>query len=335
MQHVDCLIIGGGLAGTTLAWSLRWHGLSVMLVDRGEPSTASRIAAGLVTPLTGKRLAVSERFAEFWPVAKRFYERVQGETEASFLRSKPALRLLCGEEERAVWHQRREEPDVAEFAREATPHELGPWRGNYRGVSLSSARLDVAKYLSVSQQVFAAEDSFQQGELTLENLSPANGGYHWQAGEVTASTVALCRGPAESERGAIALEPAKGEILTIRCDDDLPHCVIHAAGIWVAPCGEKLYRIGATFDRDRIDNRPTLAGRDWLLDRLGQFLPGPVEVINHQAAVRPIAAGRRPVARRLADQPKVAVLNGLGAKGVLWAPSLAENLAQELVSMTR
>ncbi len=37
------LIIGQGLAGTALAWHLRWRGFRVLVLDRGNAITSSRI----------------------------------------------------------------------------------------------------------------------------------------------------------------------------------------------------------------------------------------------------------------------------------------------------
>lgn len=331
MQHVDCLIIGGGIAGTTLAWQLRWRGLSVLVVDRGEPATASRIAAGLVTPLTGKRLAVSERFAELWPMAEQFYRRVEQKTSQSLLATEPALRLLMNDAERDAWQNRRDQPGVSKLARDATPAELGPWQGRYPGVLFSeAAKLNVPAYLSASREVFASKGCYQQSVLTVGDLSEVDDVFQWEVGGVTAQSVALCRGVGASEWESLPLEAAKGEILTIRVRGIAIDRVVHGAGIWIAPLGDSLLRVGATFDRDNLNTQPTTAGRQWLIERVQQLVSGPIEVVEQTAAIRPIVAGRRPVAKWLTDRPNVAVLNGLGAKGVLWAPWLANELAIEL-----
>ena len=59
MPERDAIIVGQGLAGTTLAWCLLEAGLSVLVTDREEEVTSSKIAAGLITPITGQRLALS------------------------------------------------------------------------------------------------------------------------------------------------------------------------------------------------------------------------------------------------------------------------------------
>jgi flavin-dependent dehydrogenase len=56
------LIVGQGLAGTALAWRLWERGVPFVVVDRDEAVTCSKIAAGLVTPITGMRLNLNWRF---------------------------------------------------------------------------------------------------------------------------------------------------------------------------------------------------------------------------------------------------------------------------------
>ncbi|RYD33523.1 MAG: hypothetical protein EOP86_13170, partial [Verrucomicrobiaceae bacterium] len=69
------LILGQGLAGTLLAWHLHWLGQRVLILDREEADTSSKVAAGIVTPITGKRVAVSPGVEEFLPEAMACYQR--------------------------------------------------------------------------------------------------------------------------------------------------------------------------------------------------------------------------------------------------------------------
>ena len=79
MERVDFVIVGQGLAGTTLAWQLLRRGRSVLVIDREGGVTSSRIAAGLITPVTGKRLAKSWRWEELYPAAVAFYRSLEAE----------------------------------------------------------------------------------------------------------------------------------------------------------------------------------------------------------------------------------------------------------------
>ena len=54
---MNVLIIGQGIAGSCLAWELKRRGADFTIADRPIAETASRVAAGLVNPLTGRALA--------------------------------------------------------------------------------------------------------------------------------------------------------------------------------------------------------------------------------------------------------------------------------------
>jgi glycine/D-amino acid oxidase-like deaminating enzyme len=58
-MQVDFLIIGQGLAGSLLVRSLRSRGCRVAVVDDRWQSAASQVAAGLMTPLTGRRFTLT------------------------------------------------------------------------------------------------------------------------------------------------------------------------------------------------------------------------------------------------------------------------------------
>ena len=59
--HADYLIIGHGLAGATLARTLRRRGRRVVVLDAPQPDSATRVAAGLINPVAGKRFALAWR----------------------------------------------------------------------------------------------------------------------------------------------------------------------------------------------------------------------------------------------------------------------------------
>src|SRR5882757_4219331 len=93
------LIAGQGLAGTALAWRLWERGVPFVIVDPNDEVTASKIAAGLVTPVTGQRLNLSWRIFELLPEALAFYDRVEKQLGAKFYHVGDCVRLLKDERE--------------------------------------------------------------------------------------------------------------------------------------------------------------------------------------------------------------------------------------------
>ena len=123
---------------------------------------------------------------------------------------------------------------------------------------------------------------------------------------------------------------------------EIPHWnedrIIHG-GVWIAPLGStagqpSLYRVGATYDWDRLDSGLTPEGRSSLIESLETLLRVPYTIVDHQSAVRPILKQLNPVIGRHPLYPQLGYFNGLASKGALQAPFFARQLASHLVQQT-
>lgn len=332
MDHVDALIVGQGLAGTALAWQLLRRGRSVLVIDREPPVTSSRIAAGLLTPVTGKRLAVSDRWHELFPVAAAFYRAIEAELGVRLFHAVPCVRLFAYEIE--LKQYAKGQAEFAGLAGEPDPPINSDWfhapRGGFQ--MPTAARLDTATYLDASRDHFRRRGTYFRFDLDpLTDIVPSSDAVTIPKLGVSASTLVFCQGftgTANPYFQDAAFEAAKGEILTLRVPG-LGETRVMNRGVWLAPDGPEVYRCGATYSWDPLDCEPTAAGRDEILSRLTSYLKLPVEVIEHSAAVRPILADRHPAVRWNPAHPRVGFFNGLGSKGSLLAPHFAAACAAE------
>jgi glycine/D-amino acid oxidase-like deaminating enzyme len=55
-MHVDYLIIGQGVSGTFLSYYLQKEKKSFLVIDNNDNNTPSKIAAGIINPVTGRRM---------------------------------------------------------------------------------------------------------------------------------------------------------------------------------------------------------------------------------------------------------------------------------------
>src|ERR1700748_2767938 len=69
----DVLIVGQGICGTFLSLELERAGLSYVVIDEERPFTASRVAAGLINPVTGRRIVKTWMIDELLPFALQAY----------------------------------------------------------------------------------------------------------------------------------------------------------------------------------------------------------------------------------------------------------------------
>ena len=73
MKEAPVAIVGQGLAGTLLAWELERAGRDFLIFDAGLEGATSRMAAGIVNPITGRRVVKTWRVDELLPLAATAY----------------------------------------------------------------------------------------------------------------------------------------------------------------------------------------------------------------------------------------------------------------------
>lgn len=332
MTQTEFVIVGQGLAGTALAWQLHKRHRSFVILDR-EHSGCSRLAAGLITPVTGKRLARSWRWDELFPVAVAFYREIENITQTQFFHQRPALRIFANTEERDRYQQR--------YANTATapPAINTDWfAAPLGGFELTdAARLDVATYLDCSRDFFRANGNYRTAELDLaRDLQITPNAVTLPAFDLTATGAILCRGYDATRDpwfGGVPFNAAKGEFVTLHIPGLVEERVVHR-GIWLAPMGNEVFRVGATYTWEPLNAIPTAEGLAELASRLREFVRLPYTVLEHRAAVRPVIDAGYPVLGRHPHSQSLAYFNGLGSKGSLLSPFFAHQLANHLCDGT-
>lgn len=328
----DAIIVGQGIAGTTLAWRLREAGQRVLLVDASEAVTCSKIAAGLITPITGMRLVLTANCDALLAEARAFYAGVERETGLAFFHERTAVRLFQNEAERAAWGPRSLRPEYQSYAVTPGPEPLvGPElaEAGEGGFAMRAAQLDVAGYLAASRAVlpWVAMTVDWERDVVLGADEVRVGGHR-------GLRVVSCEGYAASRNPYFARVPfkaAKGDILTVRFEGPVPPRCFHR-GIWIAPTAEPgVFRVGASYDWARLDQVPDEGARAEIERKLRAFWRVPYTVLAHEAAVRPIIAESKPVMGVHPTHERLGYFNGLGSKGSLHAPWFTQLFARHLV----
>lgn len=303
-------IIGQGLAGTCLAWCLLEREVDFAVLDSGKGGS-SRVAAGLINPITGKNFEPSWQIGSYLPKALEFYQRIESRIGRKIWYPHPVLRLAASEKEWRKIQAKLTHEHVAPWIKREVP-AFGDWVG---GVELiGGGRVDTRAFLDGSREYFES-----LGRFRLEDVKQDPG----------ANTV-WCEGA----RGLIAGKYgqhrcAKGEILTLRAEGWAADEIRIGAGGWLVPLGSGLFKVGSTYEWNELDEIPTDAGRlkvEAIAARLGG---GDFQIVNHEAGIRPILRRSEPLIGRMADGGWM--FNALGSKGSLYAPSVADQLADCLI----
>ena len=105
MSATDVVVIGGGLIGTATAWRLAAGGLDVTLVVGERSAAASRVAAGMLAPVTETTfteralLALNQASSRRWPTFSA--EVVEASGQPSGLREGPTLSVASDPDDSA------------------------------------------------------------------------------------------------------------------------------------------------------------------------------------------------------------------------------------------
>jgi len=354
LEKIDGLIVGGGIAGSTLAWQCRTRGLRVLVIDEPRPDSASRVAAGLVTPVTGSRFAVSWRWPEFFPAADTLYQRAEKESGQSFWSVAPAWRAFVSQDEAKLYEQKRKNAgrqfDEAKIRMDAIDvdaikhAQLSAPLAIHGGIQMApAARLDVPRYLDATRGVLQSEDSFVSAYLDVNrDLQLSSDRVVVPSLGLTARWAVLCQGHSVRTNrwfSDLPLHPARGDILMIRSRSVQLDLVLHHQG-WIVPLGGDRFLIGATYDRHALNTdvhddaargwREELCLR-WTAITGEKFEPNGAEILEHRIAVRPASYDRHPLIGFHPQHPNLGCLNGLGSKGSLMAPLLAMKLIDAMI----
>lgn len=329
--------MGGGIAGTVLALELDRHGHSVRLLDPQRPErTASRVAAGILNPVTGKRLVRSWRADELLEAAHRWYPVIEATLGVRAFEPITIQRLYRDADEPTRWRKRTHQPEYQPFlGTAAEPGAIHPnLRDDFGSFTIEQAAvLDTETFLDAAEAFLDQRELRLQGDMDYAAVALTPNGVRW--GELEARCLVFCEGWRMSCNpwfGWIPLEPARGEVLEVRTELDLPRRVYNREK-WVLPLGNGVLRIGSTWAWEHLDAPTSPQGRTALLQGLRSMLRLPEaapHILRHRAGVRPASQDRLPVVGRHPAHPQLAVFNGLGSKGTLYAPLLAEQLRVHL-----
>lgn len=328
------LIIGQGLAGTALAWRLWDRGMPFLIVDRDAAVTCSKVAAGLITPITGMRLTVSWRYEMFYREALRFYRDCGKRMKQRFFFPRGYVRLLKNEPEIAKWHKRRRDPDMQPFLHRQTP-ELNaevihqPENGFQQR---HAAWLDTNAYLEASRRFFESLDSYTTADVKPEDVQDDANGVDWNAQRF--SHVIWAQGWSAEKHPLfhwVPFQSALGTILTVEADLQGEKRILNR-GCWLLPRNDGTLRAGSSYEWKFDDpNTPSPAQVQTLEATLHSLLKVPTNITATQTAVRPIIKNRQALMGTHPTHPRVAFLNGLGSKGSLRSPWLARHLIEHLL----
>lgn len=332
-MKVDAIIVGQGLAGSLMAWHLLRGNLRVLVVDRDEAVTSSKVAAGLLTPLTGSRFNLSDAVIERLNYALNFYWELENDNGGQIFHHQKIARLFRNQKEKQAWEERLSQ-DPSRFEEFHDP--LGALHDSIEapegGFEMKRGGwLDVPQFLEMTRQHLLERLSYAIGDVSADQVSITDSGVRWK--NVEASKIIFCEGWMGNQNRFfdwITMHSALGEILDLKIPSlETENRIINRGG-WMIPKGDGIFRAGSTYQHDFDRIEPSNEGEAEVIQKMRSITTAPIEVIGRHAAVRPIIKRSQVFMGIHPEYSSVAFLNGLGSKGVMNGPYYASRLAQHL-----
>ncbi|MBS7785757.1 FAD-binding oxidoreductase [Flavobacterium sp. CYK-55] len=329
----DFLIIGSGLAGLSFAEIALQNNCSIYVIDDCQQN-ASYVAGGLYNPIILKRFSKAWQAEKQLPFALQFYRSLEQKLNRSFFHDLPILRRFFSVEEQNNWFVAADKSELSDYLSVnlisdnfnglSAPFDFG--KVNCTGFLEVASLMDSFRAYLKEQKVFSHE-VFVHTELQIEkdfliykNLKAKH--------IIFAEGFGMLQNPFFSD---LPLVSSKGELLLIKAPE-LELDQIVNAGIFILPLGDGLFKIGATYNWEDQTSLPTKSGREELLSQLDEIINCCYEVVDHYAGIRPTVNDRRPLVGTHHLYKNIHLLNGLGTRGVLVGPSMANELFQQIVN---
>lgn len=327
MKEVDYIIVGCGLASIAFCEQLRADNKSFIVFDDNS-QRSSIVAAGLYNPVILKRFSEVWRAKEQLEIALPVYKKIEKDLNITVDYKLPILRRFTSIEEQNKWFTASDKPNLEPFLStqlvKSTNLAINAPFGF--GEVLHAGRVDTEALIIAYKCFLKQKDSLEEKQFHYINLQIELA--HIQYENVKAKHIVFAEGFGVKQNpyfNEIPLTGSKGEILTIKASDLKIDYAIKSS-VFVIPLGEDLYNVGSTYDNEDKSNLPTEKAKEELLLKLKTFIKCDFEIVNHIAGVRPTVKDRRPLVGRHPKHNNLYVLNGLGTRGVMIAPYVADKL---------
>lgn len=316
------LVVGAGLSGVSVSIQLLRRGVDVILVDNGK-NASSIIAAGIMNPLVFRRMTKGWRVDDFVPASIEFYSSIEAESATSFFHNLPIRRLFSTEHERELWLKKQVRDDFQNYM---TPLEKADDHYDRSINQFGSGRIKNAftvnpsVFLAASKEIIAKKGSILEESFDYSQLKETT--YKGDSYD----DIIFCEGYLGMSNpwfSFLPLNPTKGEVLTVR-SETLPEDESLNRKCFNLPLGDKQFKIGSTIDWNNTSLETTEEGKAEILKNLSYIIEEEVEVLSHQAGVRPGSKDRRPFIGTHPEHSNYHVFNGLGSKGYLLCPQLSK-----------
>ncbi len=330
-MNVDYIVVGLGLAGLAFAEELVEANKS-FIVFEDNSQTSSLVAGGVYNPVILKRFTAVWNAKEQLATALPFYKKLEQKLEQKFDTKFSTRKVFKSIEDQNNWFTASDKPILSTYLNPKISHEKidGVIADFGFGEVRQTGRIDTKLLVNSYREYLKGEDKIRFEKFEHQHIKFEEHKVLYK--NIKAKRIVFCEGFGIQKNiffNYLPLNEVKGELITIHAPE-LNIDFLLKSSLFVLPLGNHYYKVGATFNWSDKTSDPTEEGKSELIDKLKKVLNVSYEIIEQSAGIRPTVRDRRPLVGVQPEYQKLAVLNGLGTRGVMIAPTAAKNLFNHL-----
>lgn len=331
-MEFDHLIVGQGLCGTLLARQLINAGKRILVIDDGKPDASSRVAGGLINPVTGKRMVRSWLIEQLLPTAIEEYSTMETEIGEQVFNITDIIDCYTSSDDKRQFFERASAD--SEFLR--TEDQANGLHNIFHlpfgtGQIKPALHIKIGVILNYWRSRLDASGMLANTTFDLGSCHISPGSVSWNG--IKASGIIFCDGESANTNPYFQMLPwskDKGEALIVSIPG-LPDNHIYRHGhVSIVPWSDGLFWVGASHDWKYETTAPTDVFRTNTISILEKWLNVPFSIVDHRSSLRPANFDRKPFVGFHPHAPNVGIFNGMGGKGFSMAPYFAKQFAANI-----
>ena len=325
-MNYEFLVVGQGITGSIVALQLKKSLKKFKLIEGGNPNTSSKVATGIVHPISLKRCNLSWRGKEFYDFSDAFYKKINTESSIELYKSCKLLRIFASFEEQNNWIGKTNN-EIYKNILSLNNKKVDNVQNMFgSGIVELCSRLSVNEFLGFVSSSLLKSNILKKDLFKAENLKLKNNRFQYKSDIY--SKVIMCDGVNALKNpmfNYLPIIPNKGELLKVSSNILPPHII--NCGIFSLPETKNIFTVGSTYSNEDQKNNVTIGAKEYLMKKLNKVIEiDGIDIIDQKFGFRPTSFDRKPLIGEHPIIKNLFTVNGMGSKAILMAPLLVREL---------
>ena len=257
-MQVEYIVVGQGICGTFLSYYLSKKNISFTVIDESRPQSASKIASGVINPITGRRLVRTWMIEEVMPFAVNAYRNLEQELNCQLIQQCNSIDFHTTPQMKLAFDERL--PQEQEYLSNIKDEDTLQQYFNYAfgaGEINPCWLIDLNMLISEWRKQLSLKGHLNESYLNVDELKTADNKVVYK--DITASKIIFCDGVDGINNpwfNLLPYAPNKGEAILVEIPN-LPRTNIYKNGLSIVPWKDHLFWVGSTYEWKFEHTEPT------------------------------------------------------------------------------